>query len=469
MRKTVERELKLVPGEDFRLSDLGEPIESRTFVSTYHDTEDLRLARHGVTLRNRVEDGTRLWQLKLPSEGFRIELELPGSPRPPVEMTDLLVVHLRDGQALGKVARLRSRRQVVRRDGAEIVEDAVSVYEAQRVTKRFRELEIELVGGDEQTLARLERVLLRAGAERGSFTPKLYRALDLSLDEPAPTPPDAKAQEALGLALRAQHRSLLEHDPGTRLGADPEDLHQMRVATRRGRAFLRTAQPLLDREWAERLRAELGWLGSALGPARDADVLLEHMRKAVSSLGSVAEPAQRFLAALEKQHARTRKAAVSALSKPRYFALLDTLDAAGRPPLAEGPSATSLSELWWKEFRRTRREFALLDEQSADIELHVARIHVKRARYAAELAAHELGRPGERFVEAAKKLQDVLGEHQDSTVAEERIVGWAHERAGVDDVADVLLEYERKRRKKARRAWPAAWDRLVRRGRECRV
>ena len=119
--------------------------------------------------------------------------------------------------------------------------------------------------------------------------------------------------------------------------------------------------------------------------------------------------------------------------------------------------------------RRTRREFALLDEQSADIELHVARIHVKRARYAAELAAHELGTPGERFVEAAKKLQDVLGEHQDSTVAEERILGWASSRAGVEDVAGALLEHERKRRRKARRAWPAAWDRLVRRGRDCQV
>jgi CHAD domain-containing protein len=193
------------------------------------------------------------------------------------------------------------------------------------------------------------------------------------------------------------------------------------------------------------------------------------MRNAVSSVGSAAGPAQRFLAALERQHARSRKAAVSALSEPRYFALLDTLDASDRPPLAAGPRATSLSELWWKEFRRTRREFALLDEQSADVELHVARIHVKRARYAAELAAHELGKPGERFVEAAKRLQDVLGEHQDSTVAEERILAWAHERAGVEDVADALLDYERKRRKKARRAWPAAWDRLVRRGRACRV
>ena len=47
----------------------------------------------------------------------------------------------------------------------------------------------------------------------------------------------------------------------------------MRVATRRMRAILRAARPLLDPEWVRSLRAELGWLGGALGPVRDLDVL----------------------------------------------------------------------------------------------------------------------------------------------------------------------------------------------------
>jgi CHAD domain-containing protein len=49
----------------------------------------------------------------------------------------------------------------------------------------------------------------------------------------------------------------------------------MRVAVRRMRATLKAARPLLDRAWADDLRAELGWLGRALGPVRDADVLVE--------------------------------------------------------------------------------------------------------------------------------------------------------------------------------------------------
>ncbi len=102
---------------------------------------------------------------------------------------------------------------------------------------------------------------------------------------PIPTPRrGAPAAEALGHALAAQARAMLVHDPGTRLGTDPEELHRFRVATRRLRAFLRVARPILDRSWSEPLRAELRWLGGALGPARDLDVLEERLAAAVASL-----------------------------------------------------------------------------------------------------------------------------------------------------------------------------------------
>jgi CHAD domain-containing protein len=469
MREHIERELKLVPSDDFRLSDLGEPLPPRVFISTYHDTADLRLAHHGITLRHRSEDETRLWQLKIPSGAARIELELAGAPaRPPSEMTDLLVAHLR-GERLIRVARLRTRRQTVRREGAEIVEDAVSVFEARRVTQRFREVEVELLDGDERTLQRLERALRRAGAKPGVFTPKLYRALDLSWDrEPRVTPPGATPGEALGVALAEQHRTLVDHDPGTRVGIDPEDLHQMRVATRRARAFLRAARGLVEPEWAGSLRDELAWLGSALGPARDADVLLEHLRSEVEALGQRAESAHSLLTALEERRKPARQAALDALSQQRYFDLLDRLQQAEQPALVAG-SAYALADLWWAEFRRARRAFGKLGPKSPDAELHAARIRVKRARYAAELAKHELGKPGAQFLAAAKRLQDVLGEHQDSVVAEESIRAWAATNSGADEVVDALVRRQQKRSAKARSDWPEAWEQLERRARRARV
>jgi CHAD domain-containing protein len=62
----------------------------------------------------------------------------------------------------------------------------------------------------------------------------------------------------LRAALDTRLRALLAHDTGTRVGADPEELHQMRVAVRRMRAMLKAARPLLDTNWADDLRAELG-------------------------------------------------------------------------------------------------------------------------------------------------------------------------------------------------------------------
>jgi CHAD domain-containing protein len=468
MRRTVERELKLVPGEGFDLADLGEPLPPRVFQSTYHDTNDLRLARHSITLRRRTEDGTGLWQLKIPSGAARMELEAAGpAETAPAELTDLLVVHLR-GRELAKVARMRTKRQIVLRDGAEIVEDAVSVFEGRRVVKRFRELEVELLDGDEDSLRRLERRLLKSGAEPAEFRPKLYRALDFSPD-PGPTElaADATPGEALGHALVVQQRQLVDHDPGTRLGTDPEDLHQMRVATRRARAFLRSARELVDPAWAEGLRAELGWLGSRLGPARDADVLYEHMSASVAAAGLDGDQASRVLRSLEQERNRARRAAVAALSRKRYFDLLERLPQAERPPLQEAGDVR-LADLWWAEVRRTQKAFAVLEKSSPDDELHAARIRVKRARYAAELAAHELGPAGERFVSSAKKLQDVLGEHQDAVVAEDWLTRFGDANAQSDQVVELLVQKEQKRRKRARRDWPDAWDKLVRRARQAR-
>ena len=70
----------------------------------------------------------------------------------------------------------------------------------------------------------------------------------------------------------------------------------MRVATRRLRAFLRAGHDLLDPEWSEPLREELSWLGGALGPVRDLDVLLEHLSGEVESLDEDAREGRKLLA-----------------------------------------------------------------------------------------------------------------------------------------------------------------------------
>ena len=452
IRETLEREVKLRAGEDFTLPELGgEAIEPRLFVSTYHDTADHRLARRGVTLRHRLENGKGLWQLKLPAGSARLELEAPGAPgSPPPELLTLLAGHLR-GVPLAPIARLRTRREGVRADGAEIVHDTVAVLDHQRVTRRFEELEVELLDGDERTLRRIEKALRRAGADDGESRPKVFQALDLDFHpEASEQAEDGSSAATLRARLLEQGERVLAHDPGARLGTEAEEVHQMRVATRRLRAFLRAGRDLLDPAWSEPLREELRWLGGALGPVRDLDVLLEHLRGEVEKLGADAPEGRKLVRTLERDRRTARRALLTALDSKRYFALLEELER----PAATVAEEPSLDEIHAGEHRRLRKAARALGPDSPDDELHAARIKVKRARYAAELSGRRA------YVKAAKTLQDVLGEHQDAVVAAERLRALAGRLPVAAVAAGRLIERERERAGRGRDEWEAAWKRL---------
>ena len=105
-----------------------------------------------------------------------------------------------------------------------------------------------------------------------------------------------------------------------------------------------------------------------------------------------------------------------------------------------------------------------LGPNATDEELHRARILGKRARYTAELAEPEVGKPARKFVEAAKAFQDVLGAHQDAIVAEARLRGLLADvpSSGAAFAAGRLVERERARRREARAELPKAWRALKR-------
>jgi CHAD domain-containing protein len=126
----------------------------------------------------------------------------------------------------------------------------------------------------------------------------------------------------------------------------------------------------------------------------------------------------------------------------------------------------SLPRIAARQFKKLRKAVRALPAEPSDEALHAVRIKVKRARYAAEL--EEVGRPASRFVNKAKKLQDILGEHQDAVVAESRIRACLR---GIRSrpatwLRDRLIKRERTRRQKARKAFWRRWPRLKRRGRK---
>lgn len=459
MDLTAEYERKLDAPEGFELPPLGgSPLETRIFTSVYHDVADGSLARAGITLRRRTERGRSVWQLKLPSADARLELEQPGGPAaPPDEMRALLAAHLRHGP-LSPVAELRTRRrgQLVARNGttAEVTVDEVAVMDAHRVSDEFVEVEIELRSGDPHDLDAIAKDVARAGAVPTGGTPKLFRALGLTGPPPAPKEPF----EALRARLRAQLTEILRHDPGTRLGTDPESLHDMRVAVRRSRALLRAGRTLVATDTTG-LNEELQWLGTVLGAVRDLDVLLERLHAEAAGLGGAdTKAAEQLLRALERERRRDRTALLRALGSARYLKLLDRYQAEldALEPTGEDVSLDALAK---RELKKLRKAVKALPAEPHDDELHAVRKLGKRARYAAELAGHD------DVVRRAKALQDVLGEHQDAVVAEERLRTLAAAATPAQALAaGRLVDREQERRAAARAAWPKTWRKLARAG-----
>jgi CHAD domain-containing protein len=470
----LERERKLFGDAGILERIEGEPLAERRFTSTYYDTADFRLARSGLTLRRRVENGKSLWQLKLPRRGGRLEIEEAGGPKgPPARVRTLLVAYLH-GRELAPTARLRTVRRGLRVAGngnsaADVVMDEVAVLDGRKVTDSFNDLEVEVVHGDEQTLDEVEQALRRAGARRGDPRPKVLRALGLDPEGAAPAlRRGSSAVEHLQARLERLHEQLLAHDPGVRLGDDPEDLHQLRVATRRLRAALRAARPMLVREWSEPLRRELRWLGGVLGEARDLDVLIEQLRGEAEGVSADEQRAlDRAVGVLRTERDEAGEGVRAALESERYLELLAAVEQAARAPHVVATDV-SLGAIAAAEFRRLRRAAKKLPADPSNEELHALRIKGKRARYAAELAENAVGKRAKRFVAAAKDFQDVIGSHQDAVVAAARLRELRRTARGASTafVLGRLVERQSARRERARQDWPRAWRKLRRRGRK---
>ncbi len=391
----------------------------RSFIATYVDTPDRRLTRAGIPLRRRVEKGQSIWEARI----GETTVSAPGGPaQPPAELRRVLAALLRDAEVV-QVARVRRGK------------NDVALLDGQRVLASY-------VGMDEA----------------------LAVALGVPAEAEAP-PKGAPAVEHLRAFLRRQLTEIERHDPAVRVGSDPEDLHQLRVAVRRSRAALREARTLLGDEQGRALRVELKWLGGQLGPARDLDVLVARLRSVVAELdGPDAVPAGKIVTQLEAERQAVQTELLATLDSPRYAELLATLEQlVDAPPVAT--SDLSLEQVARREYRRLERQVKALGVAPSNDALHRVRIQAKRLRYATELSSQLLGKDGRKVLSAAKKFQDVAGAHQDAVVAEEHIRGAVRRARGVGSglAGGRLIERERARRVEARAALPGAWKRLRRR------
>lgn len=428
MKSHRERELKFDVDDRFAVPDWAglagrARLERRTvhLVSTYYDTADRRLLACGLSLRRRDGDVDAGWQLKVPTGSARTEISVP--PQTGDELPGrlhTLLAGVLGGQAVRPVAVIRTEREQHRllQDETLLVEIADDRVHGTALGDRatitsWREVEAELgPAGDERLLTQLAAQLRAAGATPAVAASKLARTLGVS---PAPGPGDPSS--VVRAYTQRQRAAIVAGDVALRRGLD--NVHKTRVAVRRLRSTLRVLAPILDGAPSAELDTELSWYQNLLGAVRDMQVQRVRLAARLAALPpeDVLGPVAGYIdQSLLAEQARHREHLRQALDSDRYLDLLEHVRQwTADPPVTAALDGPELRRLARKAARSARKRLAVALDTDDPALVHRARKAAKRARYASELAA--TGKTDRRRIKRYKRIQNVLGEHQDSIVA----------------------------------------------------
>jgi len=267
--------------------------------------------------------------------------------------------------------------------------------------------------------------IMESSAAKSEFAK--YPPLPHPLNEVGLQADDSMA-EAGRKALLFHFAEMLDHEEGTRLGEDIEELHDMRVATRRMRAafeiFGEAFDPKVLKPHLKGLRAT----GRALGHVRDLDVFMEKAEHYLDTLPEEQRSAlDPLLDAWKAKRETSRTEMLVHLDSPQYQAFvqnfnlfLHTPGAGVRPAVEDHPTPKLVREvapvLIYTRLAAVRAYDAIL--KNAPIEqLHALRIEFKKLRYAVEFFREVLGEESKSVIADLKHLQDHLGDLNDAEVA----------------------------------------------------
>lgn len=319
------------------------------------------------------------------------------------------------------------------------VDDATVISADGAVIASFREIEFERADdAPPEVFQHLVDALSKRDGLEAVGEGKLVRGLELAARHVPGRPPgefdlraDMTVAEAGRLVWRKQLNAMLLTEAGARRGEDIEFVHDMRVATRRARAAWVHYGAGFDKRPMGRLLKGLKRTAGALGSVRDLDVALD----ALATYSRDAGPED--AASLEAVAERWREEREAA-----YVELLDWLDGKRYPRFIKRmvkhcntPGANTASDrpaelvrhvlpgAVMDAFEVVRAYEPLFDaEERVPVEtLHAMRIDCKRLRYAIEPLSHLMGSEGRAFVKTLKRLQDVLGDLNDASVAQARL------------------------------------------------
>lgn len=240
--------------------------------------------------------------------------------------------------------------------------------------------------------------------------------------------PDDPLAEAGRKTLRFHFAEMLRHEAGTRLGEDIEELHDMRVATRRMRAaFEIFAQGFKPKALARHLKG-LRQAGRTLGRARDLDVFVEKAERYQAGLPQGQQQGLApLLAAWEEQRVAARQSLANYLDGPDYqafkkdfFHFVTKAGAGAQKPGGGGLAPSLVREiapvLIYTRLAAVRAYADLLPSASLE-QFHALRIEFKKLRYTLEFFREVLGEESKPVINDLKGLQDHLGDLNDAQVA----------------------------------------------------
>lgn len=258
----------------------------------------------------------------------------------------------------------------------------------------------------------------------------------ISIGLPSHLPDQLYGDEPFGegarRVLRRIFEKMLAREEGVRTSdEDPEDVHQMRVATRKLRAALQIVEPVFEQKLIRQYRRDLRRVAQDLGAVRDYDVFLMDVQAFQQTLPEDEQSqVQIFLSAITEERLKRRSGLLEDLETKRYnrfkqlFANFLTEPGAGVITATETGIAPRIRDMAgsmiWRRYEQLRAFEVLLDNGREET-LHDARIAGKRFRYTIEFFADALGPRVEQVLEPLIALQENLGNIQDGAVFQNHV------------------------------------------------
>ena len=248
----------------------------------------------------------------------------------------------------------------------------------------------------------------------------------------APILSEDAMSEAARKALLKDLIKMREHEKGSRSGDDIEDVHQMRVATRRMRSIFQLLGEYFKARPVEQYQLGLRKVARALGEVRDLDVMIDNLTRFQETLSPEDQAAlSKPITILSDRRAAERKKLVSALDKKDYahfvadFTQFVSTAGAGARALSKTDGAPTevrhILPVTIYEHLASVRAYDRALKDADDETLHLLRIEFKRLRYLLSIFEEVLGKAGKDFGEELKLLSDHLGSLQDAVVAQTRL------------------------------------------------